>query len=144
MKAYTMENIILVLTLIMQISLSAQSIEGIWQTVDDEDGQPKSHIEIYQEDGKIYAKVIKLITSELTHCEKCKGDLKDAPIIGLRVLKDMVQEDENWSGGYILDPKNGKEYRCNIGFEDDNTLKVRGYIGTPLLGRTQYWYRVGT
>jgi len=41
-----------------------------------------------------------------------------------------------------MDPENGKDYKCRITIADDGTLKVRGYIGLPALGRTQTWHPV--
>lgn len=121
----------------------AQSPIGIWKNIDDDDGKAKSHIEIYQEDGKLYGKVIKLLpAATITTCIKCKGEKKDAPILDMIILRDLVENGKKWEDGRILDPKKGKEYRCNIALEDENTLKIRGFIGNPVFGRTQYWYRV--
>ncbi len=129
--------------LILSISLSAQTLTGIWQTVDDTDGQAKAYIEIQEADHIFSASVIKLLpAADLTHCEACKGDKKNAPLVGLEILRAMKADGDEWKGGLILDPANGKEYKCIISFKDNNTLKVRGYIGTPWLGRTQLWYRV--
>ena len=59
------------------------------------------------------------------------------------IMWDLKQDETNlWNGGKIMDPKNGKEYKCKIELEDPNTLNVRGFIGFSLLGRTQTWYRV--
>lgn len=128
---------------LMISSLQGQAVLGVWQTVDDTDGNPKSHVEISINDGVLYAKVVKLLpAAEGTHCKKCKGELKDKPILGLQVIEGMKEKRNEWKGGYILDPATGKEYKCLITFKDKNTLKVRGYIGAPLLGRTQLWTRV--
>lgn len=123
--------------------LSAQSVIGTWKTIDDEDGKVKSHVEIYETNGTVYGKVVKQIdTSNTTICTQCKGDLKDAPIEGLTILYDMKGSGKKSQGGSILDPASGSEYNCKIELVSDDKLKVRGYIGMPLLGRTQYWYRV--
>jgi uncharacterized protein (DUF2147 family) len=121
----------------------AQSALGIWKNIDDTDGVEKSHIEIYEEDGKIYGKVIKLLpAATIITCKKCKGDKKNAPILDMTILRDLKKDGDKWSGGMILDPAKGKEYRCFIALENENKLKVRGFIGSPMFGRTQYWYRV--
>lgn len=133
---------VLALAFIPLLSFS-QTITGIWKSVDDEDGLEKSHIEIYQEDGKTYGKIIKLLeAAEGTHCDECPGDLKGAPITGMVILKDMEGKGKKLEGGTILDPASGKTYSCNIELVEDNKLKLRGYIGFSLLGRTQYWHRV--
>ncbi len=56
---------------------------------------------------------------------------------------DFDGEDE-WENGKIYDPKNGKDYKCYMEFEDDtkDNLKVRGYIGFSMIGRTTHWTRV--
>ena len=139
MKAYLS---IFIMVLFCSTSWS-QTAVGTWKTIDDEDGKAKSNIEIYEKDGKLYGKIIKLIDPERTICTKCKGDKKDKPIEGMVIVWDLEQKSgTEWDGGKILDPKNGKEYKCLIELKDANTLKVRGFIGVSLFGRTQYWYRV--
>lgn len=122
----------------------AQSPVGTWATVDDETGQSKSHVRIYERNGKLYGVIDKLLikpTSEL--CTECKGDKKDKPLLGLNILYNLSKSnEEEWSGGYVLDPKSGKVYKCTIFMESDNVLKLRGYLGFSMLGRTQYWKRV--
>ena len=129
--------------LFLSSTIWSQTAVGTWKTIDDEDGKATSHVSIYEEDGKIYGKVIKLIDPESTICTKCKDDKKDKPIEGMVILWDLKQKKSNiWDGGKIMDPKNGKEYKCSIELEDANTLKVRGYIGFSLFGRTQVWYKL--
>ena len=63
-------------------------------------------------------------------------------MIGLRILWDLSNDGNGWSGGSILDPANGKTHKCQLSVEDGGRkLKVRGFIGVSLLGRTQYWLR---
>lgn len=129
--------------LFLSISLWSQTAVGLWKTIDDEDGTIKSHVSIYESNGKLFGKVLKLINPEKTFCSECKGDKKDKSIEGMNIMWDLVQDKSNlWNGGKILDPKNGKVYKCKIELEDPATLKVRGFIGFSLLGRTQTWYRV--
>ena len=119
------------------------SIEGTWITTDDETGNQKSEVLIFKENGKLYGKIIKLLLPEDQgkKCINCKGKNKDQSIVGMLIINDLQLDDYSWEDGTILDPKSGKVYDCNIGFEDSNTLKVRGYIGFSLLGRTQIWKR---
>jgi uncharacterized protein (DUF2147 family) len=126
------------------VTLSAQySPIGIWKTVDDDDQKAKSHIEIFEKEGKLFGKVVKLLEREDTVlCEKCKGDKKDQPILGMEVIWDMKPDGDEWKGGKVMDPKNGKEYKCKIKINDPDVLEVRGYKGITLLGRTQKWYRL--
>ena len=85
---------------------------------------------------------VKLKGEENKKCTECKGDLKDKPITGMLILKDLKKDVKEWNGGTILDPNNGKVYKCYIVLENDNKLKVRGFIGFSIIGRTQYWYRM--
>lgn len=129
--------------LIISLFTQTPSIEGTWITQDDETGKKKSEVLIYKENGKLYGKITKLLLEEDQgkKCIKCKGTNKDQPIEGLVIIKALEFDDESWDDGTILDPKSGKVYDCSIGFENDNTLKVRGYLGFSLLGRTQIWLR---
>ena len=131
--------------LISLIVFSVQSypIEGTWVTQDDETGKQKSEVLIYKEDGKLYGKITKLLLPEDQgkKCVNCKGANKDQPIEGMIIIKDLELEDDTWEEGTILDPKSGKVYDCYVDFEDTNTLKVRGFLGFSLLGRTQIWKR---
>lgn len=140
-----MKNILLALVAVFACAnvSTAQSVLGTWKTIDDEDNVEKSHIEIYEENGKLYGKVIKLLEGATASiCENCEGDLKGAPITGMVVLKDLVAKDDYYEDGEILDPATGKVYSCWIQLEDKDKLKVRGFLGFSVLGRTQYWYRV--
>jgi len=116
---------------------------GLWQTIDDETGQPKSHVEIYQKNGKFYGKVVKLLPAATTDkCNKCPGDKKDAPLVGLDVVWDLQPYKDYWSYGKIVDPKDGSVYKCSIWLDGADKLKVRGYMGVSLIGRNQTWHKV--
>lgn len=139
-------GIILGIFMLFGVFAYAQSAVGIWKTIDDETNQPKSHVEIYKNDqGELEGKVVKILTEgkEDAKCTQCSGDLKDQPIQGLQIIRGLKADGKDaWKGGYILDPNNGKEYKCKMTLKDENTLDVRGFIGFSLLGRTQTWHRV--
>lgn len=122
----------------------SQSVLGKWTTIDDNTGKEKSVVEIYQDNGKVYGKVVQILEKgkEDKLCDKCKGSKKDKPINGMVIINGLEKDGDTWEDGTILDPETGKEYKCYITLENDNKLKVRGYIGISLLGRTQYWNRV--
>jgi uncharacterized protein (DUF2147 family) len=126
------------------MSASAQTVFGKWKTIDDETGNEKSIVEIYQKDGKVFAKVLQVLEKgkENKVCDECKGDKKNKPVKGMIIVEGLSKDGDEYSGGTILDPKNGKVYKCYITLEEVNKLKVRGFIGFALLGRTQYWHRV--
>ena len=135
--------IVSLLSVLCSICCAQNNIEGKWQAVDDKDGQPSSHIDIAIEDGSLTATITKVYdVDEDTLCDLCPGDQKDQPLIGLEIISGMKQSGSVWKGGRILDPENGKTYKCKLELEGTDVLKVRGYIGIPALGRTQRWYRV--
>ena len=135
-------NIIL-FSYVLISSFQINEIEGIWITQDDETGKKKSEVLLYRNEGKLYGKILNLLLEEDKGklCVNCKRENKNLPIQGMVIIKDLKIIDKSWEDGTILDPKSGKTYSCYITFEDENTLKVRGYIGFSLLGRTQKWIR---
>lgn len=125
---------------------SAQSAVGRWTTIDDETKKPKSVIAIYEEGGKLFGKIEKLYREPKEEqnplCDKCEGSLKNKPIIGMVILQNLKKDGDEWTGGTILDPANGKTYKCKIAVEDGGKkLKVRGFVGIAAFGRTQHWVR---
>ena len=124
-------------------SYQISQIEGVWITQDDETGKKKSEILLYRNEDKLYGKILHLLLEEDKGklCVNCKGRNKNLPIEGMTIVEDLKFNSKSWEEGTILDPKSGKTYSCYITFEDTNTLKVRGYIGFSLLGRTQKWIR---
>lgn len=123
----------------------------LWKTMDDVTGQPKSIVRItetatHQMQGTIVKVFPRAGVEQNELCTACKGPLRNKPIIGITVLSNLTQDKDatnRWSGGQMLDPKNGKSYRCTIQLMDNSQeLNVRGYIGMPLFGRTQTWHRV--
>jgi uncharacterized protein (DUF2147 family) len=122
--------------------LHAQVI-GKWKTIGDIDKTEKAIVEIYEQEGKLFGRVIKLLpTAVHTTCDRCSGDLKGQPIEGMVILMGLTKTATGGTNGKVLDPSNGNIYKCYIELEGPDKLKLRGYIGTPTLGRTQYWYRV--
>lgn len=131
------------LAMIVSTTMMAQSPVGIWKTIDDESGEPKSHVEIYEKDGKFYGKVVKLLEKATTDvCGPCPGERAGKSLIDMDILWDLEPYKDYWSYGQIIDPGKGKIYKASVWLEDENTLKVRGYIGISALGRNQNWYRV--
>lgn len=124
----------------------AQSIVGQWKTVDDETGKTKSIVELYNDNGKIYGKIVKLLLPEDQNkpCIKCTGKDYNQPIEGLVFVKGLSKDKDanEYEGGTIFDPEKGKEYKCKMWIDKDapDTLNVRGYIA--FFYRTQNWYRV--
>jgi len=119
---------------------------GVWQTIDDHTHQPKALVQITQNaDGSLSGKVIKGLNpadSPDRRCTECTDERKDQKILGMTIIRDMKQDGDHWDGGNILDPENGKVYRCKMTLDEGGRkLVVRGYIGVSLLGRSQTWNR---
>lgn len=142
MNNNTVHSILLFFLVIF--SVQSQTVIGKWKTIDDETGKAKSIVEIYERSGKIYGKVIDILEQENKKriCTECSGEDKNKPILGMIIIKGLSKKGLEYTDGKILDPKNGRLYKCFITLETKDKLKVRGYIGISLIGRTQYWYRV--
>jgi uncharacterized protein (DUF2147 family) len=119
------------------------AVIGQWQTIDDKTRKPKSIVQIYERGNKVYGKIIKLYRKpgEVPDpvCVKCTDHRKGKKILGMVIVDGLTNDRDEWSGGTILDPSNGKIYRCRI-WLDGGQLKVRGYWG--FFYRTQTWHRV--
>ena len=119
---------------------------GLWKNVDDVSGKPRALIRITESHGALLGKIEKVFPAPNEdpnpRCDKCEGANKNAPVIGLAVLSGLTKEGEEYVGGQILDPDNGKVYRSKVRLTDNGKkLDVRGYIGVPMLGRSQTWVR---
>ena len=127
----------------LSITINAQTIFGKWNSTNEETGNIDSIIEVYEKDGKAFAKVIEIKGSARKNavCEKCEDENRNKPILGLNILTGLEKNKDEWSGGNILDPRNGKIYNCYIKLIKPNKLKIRGYIGLALFGKTAYWER---
>lgn len=118
---------------------------GRWQTVDDRSGEPKAIIEIREVNGQLQGRIARLLKPSHPHpvCEHCEGDRKNQPVEGMTILWDVRSTGSGLTDGKILDPENGKIYGAHLEPESNGQkLKVRGYLGFALLGRTQEWTRV--
>lgn len=121
---------------------------GLWRTIDDNTGKAKSEVRIVDAQGRLSGRIEKLIdpTEADPVCSKCSDDRHNQRVQGMVVLRDLRPSPDRtgvWEGGNILDPEEGKVYRVRLTpSADGRRLEVRGYIGMPLLGRTQYWQRL--
>ncbi|HKQ24166.1 MAG TPA: DUF2147 domain-containing protein [Burkholderiales bacterium] len=119
---------------------------GVWKSIDDKTKSERSIIRITEVNGELNGVVEKLFDQpgdDPAHlCKECKGDRKDKPIVGMTILWGLKKDGDTWAGGEILDPHNGKIYRCKMTLsEDGKSLNVRGFIGISLIGRSQTWWR---
>ncbi|HMN70219.1 MAG TPA: DUF2147 domain-containing protein [Bdellovibrionales bacterium] len=122
------------------------TIVGKWKTIDDETGKEKSIVEITKDGDEFKGRILELFNSDKPNpiCDKCSGDKKDQPVVGMEIIWGMKETDsgKEWTKGNIMDPKNGKTYSCRLRLkEDGQKLEVRGFLGFSLLGRSQTWLR---
>lgn len=138
-----MKSIIIVtFGLFISITCSAQNIFGKWKSISEE-GEEKSIIEIYEDNGKVYGKITELLNPSVENplCKKCEGDDYNKPIQGLVIIKDLTFDGNYYRNGTIFDPEKGKSYKCRLALDKENpeVLEVRGYIA--FMYKTQYWKR---
>lgn len=138
-----MKKLVFLLILFISFSINAQTIFGVWESRNEDTNKVDSYVEVYEKDGKAYAKIIEITDKNRQDavCDKCEGENKNKPILGMNILTGLKKDGKEWSGGTILDPRNGKVYKCYIKLANKNKLKIRGYIGVSLFGKTAYWYR---
>jgi uncharacterized protein (DUF2147 family) len=124
---------------------NASSPVGYWETISDVTHKPRSVVQISEKDGLLYGKLVKNLDPNETLdkvCDKCPDEFHNQPLKGMQFLWGLKENKNGWSGGKILDPDTGNIYRSKIALtEDGQQLKVRGYMGISLLGRTQTWNR---
>jgi uncharacterized protein (DUF2147 family) len=127
------------------IAAAANSPAGTWRSIDDASGRQRSIIRIIEDKGR-YTGAVQQIYAEpgddpANLCRACTGARKDQPVIGMTILW-MQQQGNAVISGEILDPETGKVYHGTMTLSPDGkSLKLRGYIGIPLIGRTQTWLR---
>lgn len=134
---------------ILHADPNASAIDGYWSTVDDKTGKPKAFVQIFTKDNVVYA-VVKggyPVNGVVPHdiCTKCPSPFTNQPVTNMQIMWGVNYDADNkdYSGGQILDPDSGSIYRVMLTpSTDGQSLKVHGYIGIPLLGRTQMWYRL--
>jgi uncharacterized protein (DUF2147 family) len=119
---------------------------GLWKNIDDVSGKPKALIRITETNGALQGKIEQLFREPAEEqnpkCDKCEGARKDQPIVGMVILSGLKKDGTDYAGGEILDPNNGKVYKSKMHLTDSGKkLSVRGYLGVPMLGRSQVWVR---
>jgi Uncharacterized protein conserved in bacteria (DUF2147) len=152
-KAFSMK--FLSLALLFSVTLATafaapapdQTVSGFWQQVDNE-GHVGAWFYFTEVSGLYQGRLVKMFKPPgaqtlVTVCAKCEGKQKDAPMLGLTIVKDMRRDGRKYDDGTILDPRDGKVYHAQMELSPDGQrLSVRGYLGIPLLGQTQVWNRL--
>jgi len=122
----------------------SQEVYGEWKTIDDNTGIAKSIVEVYEQNGKVFGRIKKILKKDQrdVRCVNCKGDLKNQKVEGMVILKDLSKDEDEFEDGTVTDPENGKTYNAKIWLNEDDpdVLMVRGYLS--FLYRTQEWKRL--
>lgn len=125
----------------------SNSFEGSWKTVDDKTKEVESIVKLWVENGELKGKIVKIFPKPGEDpdpvCDKCSGKLKNVRIIGMNFMWGFSKKGDKWVEGKIVDPDNGKTYRCQLEVtEGGKKLKVFGYIKIIFkIGRSQTWLR---
>jgi uncharacterized protein (DUF2147 family) len=129
------------------LAMAQTTPAGLWRSIDDDGKTEKSQVRIVNTGGVLSGKVEKITDPAKADekCVKCEDDRKDKPILGMTIISGAKQDSEEtdkWVGGMILDPVKGTSYKLILKtIEGGKKLEVRGYIGSPMFGRTQTWIR---
>lgn len=122
---------------------SADAVTGVW-LVSAGDG----YVQIFEEDGRYHGKTVGAPPGEGDPDAKDEHNpdpkKRDRDLLGIRILEGFEYDgDGEWVDGRAYDPDNGKTYDAKMWLEEPDTLKLRGYIGISLIGRTETWTRAG-
>ena len=139
----TMRTTLILLVSLFSTTLWAENIStpsGLWNTVDDTTGEVRSTVKVTVEKDRLFGTIMEVHDplEKNPTCDKCKGELKDLPIIGMRVINGLTLKNDVWKRGTLFDPESGKEYKGEVWLEGDH-LMVRGYVG--FFYRTQQWHK---
>ena len=123
------------------------SAVGLWEQVDEKTGQPESWFKIVERNGVYMGNIVKIFfkpgEDENWSCDKCEGDERGKPVLGLALIKGMQRQGLSYENGTIMDPRDGAVYRALMKLSPDGQkLEVRGYLGISLFGRSQVWNRL--
>ena len=124
----------------------SMSLVGLWQSVDENTHKPTSIVQIYKSahNDSYNGKIMYLYPQKNLKrvCYHCPAPYTNQKVVGMTFITGLTLASRNfYDHGTIIDPKTGNEYRLDITQLSSRRIKLRGYIGFPLFGRTQYWNR---
>ncbi len=143
-----MKTTLALLALLPALAFAQSTPVGVWKTIDDKTGTERALVRITETGGVFSGRIEKLLAPDAKPdavCDKCSDDRKDKPLVGMEIVRGVKKagDDNLWDGGTILDSKEGKVYKVRMQTADGGKkLEVRGFVGMPMLGRTQTWIRV--
>ena len=123
------------------------SAVGLWEKLG-ASGMPEGWFRIMDCGGMFVGRIVKMFPKQGENpsnfrCTQCRGDQKNAPVLGLTFIKGMRRNGLTYQDGTILDPRDGSVYNALMELSPDGKqLTVRGYIGIPLLGQSEVWHRL--
>lgn len=139
----------LLASLVFAAPAAEPSAVGLWEQVDENSGKAESWFRITEKNGVYQGQIVKIFPkpgddpNEKWLCTKCEGDERNAPVLGLSLIKGMQRKGANYENGTIMDPRDGQVYRALMKLSPDGKqLEVRGFLGFALLGRSQMWNRL--
>jgi uncharacterized protein (DUF2147 family) len=126
-----------------KLSPKLQNAVGHWQVIDS-DGGKGGQVETYIDNGVLFGKVTGARPGRAldARCDKCPGELKNQRIMGMVVIRNFHPEGDDWVGGTLVDPENGKEYKGKMWAVGNDKLSMRGFVGISLFGRSATWVRI--
>jgi len=126
-----------ILTLPLAAEFGPESVLGTWLVVKED-----AKVTIYKCDDKFCGKITWLKTPEDLDTKNADPAKRSNKILGMNILWGFSFNQGQWVGGRIYDPDSGKTYRCKMWLKSDDKLNLKGYVGIPLLGRSEIWTRV--
>ncbi|MGJ3242459.1 MAG: DUF2147 domain-containing protein [Opitutales bacterium] len=138
------------IVLLIICRLQGAPVAGDWVAYDEETGNPASVIRLtVNQAGNLEGRIVEILWTppEIGPnpvCQKCPEPFTDKPLQGLRILwnlEPLEGDSQRWKGGWLLDPRSGNLYRCQVNLDTPDRLELRGYVGLPLFGKTRTWVR---
>ncbi len=125
----------------------AQAYLGDWRAVDDESGEARAVVRLYEDGGQLFGRIVQVLPTRREPtpnfgCRSCVGEFAGADLRDIPIVRDLEWQGEGFGGGHIYDPRSGRRYNAALTLDGENRLRVRGYVGFRALGRTQVWERV--